>query len=181
MENSSKKMKTDVKTYLDEFRFGETKDDRLPLLMQVIIKFNLQGQKFSLNVDSIKKSSIYFLQSITGSSIIPFCVESKSSEVCNAIFYLGKIEEQLNIKVVTLVTDRSPITTKDFEKFKITDGVFMKIINDSVLIYKDPYHLFKSLMKFIISNKTEINVNLLTKYVDDSSILDLKSYENSHK
>jgi hypothetical protein len=62
MNNSNKKMK--VSNYFTEFRFGESTDYRMELLMEVISKYNLNGNFFSMNVDSFGKTTAFFYKQL---------------------------------------------------------------------------------------------------------------------
>jgi hypothetical protein len=92
------------------------------------------------------------------------------------VFYIGLIEQFLNIKVILLVTDRCHSINKDFNKFQITDETYLKVINETVKLYKDPYHLYKSFMCSIIENKTGIDINFLKVYFEnDVNTLDINT------
>jgi hypothetical protein len=182
MENLNKKLK--ISNYFNEFSFQETNDDRIKLLMEVILKFNLKGKKFALCVDSFVQQSVFFLNCCDGSGVIPISVEQKTSEMINSVYYMGLIEKYLDIDVIALITDRAPKIIQDQELFQILDEINLKVIDKNVKIYKDPYNLYKSLMKLVINGKTEINKNLLTMFfekIKDFETLNAKTYKNSFK
>jgi hypothetical protein len=88
-----------------------------------------------------------------GLGVIPLSVEKRSSEVINSVFYTGLIEKKFEITIATNVTDRCATIIMDEKKFIIENEVDLCVINKNIKLYKDPFHLFKSFMKFIIKNK----------------------------
>jgi hypothetical protein len=180
MENSIKKRK--ITDYFEEFSYSEVNPYRLELLMELIAKKNLSGKKCSLSMDSFKKQTLFFLNFIDGSGVIPLSVEEKTNEIVNAVFYMGLLEKTLNIKILTLVCDRCSVIMKESENFKITNETDIKIIDNVVKIYYDPFHLYKSFMKFIIAGSTEIPEkllkNLFAKKKDDKT-MNINTYNNS--
>jgi hypothetical protein len=62
-KTQKKKMKSS--NNFNEFRFGETTNDRLELLMEVLLKYNLNGKKFWMNVNSFLKQSVFLYKRLT--------------------------------------------------------------------------------------------------------------------
>jgi hypothetical protein len=169
--------------FFDEFCFESVNEKRIHLLMDVVAKYNLRGKKFSMNIDSFQKQTVFFLNSVEGLGTIPLSVEPVLSEAISAVFYAGLIEQKLDIQVLTIVTDRSTRILKDIKKFDVIDDK-IKIIEKTIHIYKDPYHLYKNFMVHVIKNKTGLNINVIKKHfeqLNDELTLNEHSYEQSHK
>jgi chemotaxis signal transduction protein len=49
-----------IKDFFKEFNFEESNENRIKLLMEVILVHNLKGKKIALSVDSFEKTSIFF-------------------------------------------------------------------------------------------------------------------------
>jgi hypothetical protein len=183
MENSIKRLK--INNYFSEFTFGETKEENIKLLCEVIFKNNMKGKKISLSLDSFRKQSVFFLINTEGMGVIPLSVENTTSDFGNAIYYAGLIEKNLDIKIELIVTDRCPLIIKDTKKYVIKNDVDLCIINKTIKVYKDPYHLYKNFMKHLINEKIQQLpknfIKTLCEKNNDFETMKLSTYDNSHK
>jgi hypothetical protein len=111
------------KNYFNELCYGEVDEHRIELLMELILQKKLNGKNFSLCVDSFIKKSLFFLNFLDGSGTIPRSVEKSKMEFVNAVYYAGLIEVELNINVVTIITDRCRKIPLDQRRFTIKNNV----------------------------------------------------------
>jgi hypothetical protein len=166
--------------YYKCFDYGECGDDRIKLLMEIVLRKNLSGRKCALNADSVHSSTIFFLQFLDGSGVIPLSCEKRTSEVISSVYYLGLIEKKLNIDVVALVTDRCTKIVKHKNYFKIDNQVDLVVIDKAIKLYCDPYHLYKSFMRYIINKNLIVLTNFFERN-NDFSTINLQTYEKSYK
>jgi hypothetical protein len=158
-ENSAKKIK--MSNYYKELQFGEVDDRMLELLMEIVSKENLIGKKCALCIDSVKQDTIFFLAFLNGAGVIALSVEKKTSGFVNAVFYLGMMEQCVDIDVVAVVTDHCRKIGLDSRRFKMNTKTAESIINKNVNIYNDLYHLYKSFCKSVLKGGTEISKEIL--------------------
>jgi hypothetical protein len=57
MEKLNKKMK--LNNYFEEFSFGDINVYRLELLMEIVVKKNLNGKQCAISMDSFHKQTIF--------------------------------------------------------------------------------------------------------------------------
>jgi hypothetical protein len=124
--------------------------------------------------------SIFFIQFLDGFGVIPLSCEKKTSEVISSVYYIGLLEQKLDIEVVTLVTDRCTKIVKEKNYFKIDNKVDLVVINKTIKLYCDPYHLYKSFMRYLI-NKNLIVLTNFFEQNNDFSTLNILTYEHSYK
>jgi hypothetical protein len=80
------------------------------------------------------------------------------------VYYLGLIEKNLKMDLIVFITDRCSKIGSDSKKFKIINQTNLSVIDKNVMIYYDPYHIFKSFMKFIIKGETKIKKEILVNF-----------------
>jgi hypothetical protein len=71
----------------------------------------------------------------------------------------------------------------DSKRFKMNTKTELTIINKTVNIYNDPYHLYKNFCKLIIKGDTDISKKILQIFFADShdnKTMDARTYLNSY-
>jgi hypothetical protein len=115
--------------------------------------------------------------------------QKKTSEFVNAVNYLGMMEQQcVDIDVVAIIKDRCMKMELDAKRFQMNTKTELTIINKTVNIYNDPYHLYKSFCKLVIQGDTDISQEILHQFFADSldtQTMDtrtyIKSFNNSNE
>jgi hypothetical protein len=127
-------------------------------LMEIVYKKNLKGEKCALCIDSVKEYTFFFIAFLNGAGVIPLSIKNKTNEFANAVYYLGLLEQQcVDINVVAIIKDRCMKMELDSKRFKMNNKTELTIINKTVNIYNDPYHLYKNFCKLIIKGDTDIS------------------------
>jgi hypothetical protein len=65
------------------------------------------------------------------------------------------LKKNLDITIEIIVTDRCPMILRDTKKFVIKNDVDLCVIDKTIKVYKDPYHLYKNFMKLLIKDKIQ--------------------------